>query len=104
KDGKHGTEIFGPHPELPRQIVAWYADTLVKNPADPKAAVTVKNTPTRQFWQKASTPDGVGAAVQLFYDTVERNPRAIVIPEGQLNLLGYTHLQAGRVTEAIQLF
>lgn len=104
KDGKHGTEIFGPHPELPRQIVAWYADTLVKNPADPKAAVTVKNTPTRQFWQKASTPDGVGAAVQLFYDTVERNPRAIVIPEAQLNLLGYGHLQAGRITQAIQLF
>ena len=25
KDGKHGTEIFGPHPELPKQIVAWYA-------------------------------------------------------------------------------
>lgn len=104
KDGKHGTEIFGPHPELPRQIVAWYADTLVKHPADPKAAVTVKNTPTRQFWQKASTPDGVGAAVQLFYDTVERNPRAIVIPEAQLNLLGYGHLQAGRITQAIQLF
>ena len=104
KDGKHGTEIFGPHPELPRQIVAWYADTLVKNPADPKTAVTVKNTPTRQFWQKATTPDGVGAAVQLFYDTVERNPRAIVIPEAQLNLLGYVHLQAGRTIQAIQLF
>ena len=38
KDGKHGTEIFGPHPELPKQIVAWYADTLVKQPADPKRA------------------------------------------------------------------
>jgi dienelactone hydrolase len=104
KDGKHGTEIFAPHPELPRQIVAWYIDTLVKNPADPAAPVTVKNTPTRQFWQKASTPDGVGAAVQLFYDTVERNPRAILIPEAQLNLLGYVHLQAGRNTQAIQLF
>ena len=33
-DGKHGTEIFGPHPELPQQIVAWYVDTLVKAPAD----------------------------------------------------------------------
>ena len=24
KDGKHGTEIFGPHPELVTQMVAWY--------------------------------------------------------------------------------
>ena len=69
KDGKHGTEIFGPHPELPKQIVAWYDDTLVKRPADPKAAVTVKNTPAREFWEKAVTPAGVSAAVQLFYET-----------------------------------
>ena len=104
KDGKHGTEIFGPHPELPKQIVAWYADTLVKNPADPKSAVKVKNTPLREFWLKAMSPDSVPAAVQLFYDTRLRSPRAVLFPEGPLNLLGYQHLQAGRVNEAIQLF
>src|SRR6185503_4187955 len=49
KDGKHGTEIFGPHPELPKQIVAWYADTLVTHPVDPKAPAKVKSTPTREF-------------------------------------------------------
>ena len=38
KDGKHGTEIFGPHPELPKQIVAWYADTLVKQPGRSESA------------------------------------------------------------------
>jgi dienelactone hydrolase len=25
-DGRHGTEIFGPHPELPRQIVEWFVE------------------------------------------------------------------------------
>jgi dienelactone hydrolase len=104
KDGKHGTEIFGPHPELPKQIVAWYADTLVKNPADPKAAVKVKNTPAREFWLKATAPDGVPAAVQLFSDARLRNPRAVLFPEAALNQLGYEHLQAGRAVEAIQLF
>ena len=87
KDGKHGTEIFGPHPELPKQIVAWYVDTLVKRPADPKAPVRVKNTPTRQFWQKAVSPDGVSAAVQLFYETRTRS-RAILFPEAQLTSWG----------------
>jgi dienelactone hydrolase len=104
KEGKHGTEIFGPHPELPKQIVAWYDDTLVKRPADPKAAVRVKNTPARQFWEKAVTPAGMSAAVQMFYQARERDPRAVLFPEAQLNLLGYTHLQAGRATHAIQLF
>ena len=104
KDGKHGTEIFGPHPELPKQIVAWYVDTLVKRPVDPKAPVKVKNTPTREFWQKAASPNGVSAAVQLFYETQQRDPRAILLPEAQLNQLGYAHLQAGRTQQAVQLF
>ena len=104
KDGKHGTEIFGPHPELPKQMVAWYTDTLIKQPADPDAPFSVKKTPAREFWQKAVMPEGVSAAVQLFYDVKQRDPRAVLFPEAQLNLLGYAHLQAGRANEAIRLF
>ena len=104
RDGKHGTEIFGPHPELVKQMVAWYADTLIKRPADPSAAVTVKSTPAREFWTKAVKPEGVAAAVQLFYDVQQRTPGVVLFPEAQLNLLGYVHLQAGRADEAIRLF
>jgi hypothetical protein len=104
KDGKHGTEIFGPHPELPKQIVAWYSDTLVQHPADPKAPVNVKSTPTREFWRKAVSPAGVPAAVKLFEETRRRDPKATLFPEAQLNLLGYLHLQAGRTAEAVELF
>jgi dienelactone hydrolase len=104
KDGRHGTEIFGPHPELVKQIVAWYVDTLVKNPADKAAPVQARNTPAREFWQKASTAEGVPAAVQLFYDTRLRDPRARLFPEQQLNLLGYQYLQSGNVNAAIQVF
>jgi tetratricopeptide (TPR) repeat protein len=104
KDGGHGTELFGPHPELSKQIVTWYADTLVKNPADPAGTVKAKSTPAREFWLKASSREGVPAAVQLFYDTRLRNPRARLFPEQQLNLLGYQYLQAGNVNEALQVF
>ena len=104
KDGKHGTEIFGPHPELPKQIVAWYVDTLVTRPADPKAAVSVKNSPIRDFWRKAVSPTGVGEAVQLFYDVAQRGERVALFGEGELNQLGYFHLQAGRTNDAIRLF
>lgn len=104
KDGKHGTEIFGPHPELPKEIVAWYSDTLVKHPADPKTPVTAKNTPTRDFFRKAVSPAGVPAAVQLFTETRRRDPRAVLFPEAQLNQLGYLHLQAGRTAQAVELF
>ena len=104
KDGKHGTEIFGPHPDLPKQIVAWYTDTLVTRPADPKAAVSVKKSPQREFWRKAASTTGVADAVQMFYDLAQRGDRVVLFGEGQLNQLGYFHLQAGRTNDAIRLF
>jgi dienelactone hydrolase len=104
RDGKHGTEIFGPHPELPKQMVAWYTDTLITRPADPKAAAGVKNSPVREFWRKAVSPNGVADAVQMFYDLAQRQQRVALFTEGQLNQLGYYHLQAGRAGEAIRLF
>ena len=104
KDGKHGTEIFGPHPELPTQIVKWYDDTLVRQLADPKVAVTPKNTPMRDFWHNAENPDRVSAAAKIFHDARQRDQHVIVFPESALNLLGYQHLQAGKTKAAIELF
>jgi pimeloyl-ACP methyl ester carboxylesterase len=104
KDGKHGTEIFGPHPELPKQITQWFVDTLAKNPADRAHAVAPTDTPVREFWRKAEAPDTVAAAVQMLHDARARDPHAVLFPEAALNLLGYQHLQAGRAKEAIALF
>lgn len=103
RNGKHGTEIFGPHPELVKQMTDWFTDTLVTRPADPKASVDVKNSPVREFWRKAVSPDGVGDAVQMFYDVAQRGDRVPLFTEGQLNQLGYFHLGAGRTTQAIRL-
>lgn len=103
RNGKHGTEIFGPHPELVKQMTDWFTDTLVTRPADPKASVDVKNSPVREFWRKAVSSDGVGDAVQMFYDVAQRGDRVPLFTEGQLNQLGYFHLGAGRTTQAIRL-
>ena len=103
-DGKHGTEIFGPHPELPEQIVAWYVDTLVKAPANPKTPVAAKKTPRTEFWALASSPQTITQAVQMFHDARTRDPHVFLFPEFMLNQLGYQHLQAGHNQEAIALF
>jgi dienelactone hydrolase len=104
RDGQHGTDILKARPELGQQIVAWYTDTLITRPADPAAAVTVKSTPVRAFWQKAVSPTGVDEAIQLFHDLRQRRQRVILFTEWQLNQLGYFHLHAGRAQEAIRLF
>jgi len=104
KDGKHGTEIFGPHPELPQQIVTWYVNTLVKAPADPAAPVAIKRTPASQFWTTLDAPDGVAKAVALFREARQKDPQAYLFPEAVLNLAGYERLQAGATKDAVAIF
>jgi dienelactone hydrolase len=104
KDGRHGTEIFGRHPELPRQIVTWFVDTLVKSPADPAAKFVPKKSIAAEFWALVSERGGAAKAVQLFRDVRKRDPKAFVFVESMLNQLAYARLQNGDSDEAIQLF
>ena len=103
KDGRHGTEIFGPHPELVTEMVAWFTDTLIARPAD-RTSTVATSSPVRDFWRKAASPDGTAEAVRMFekLPASQRGPERF--PEAQINLLGYFHLQAGRNQAAIDLF
>jgi dienelactone hydrolase len=103
-DGKHGTEIFGPHPELVQEITDWFAETLVKAPADPKTAVAPRKTPASDFWAAVDEPGGTDRAVQLFHETHQRDPKAFLFPEAAMNEAAYEHLQGGRAKDAIALF
>lgn len=102
-DGRHGTEIFGPHPELPKAITAWYVDTLVTHPATPHAKVAPRSTPAREFWRLVDGGD-VGAAVQTYRAARQKDPQTYLFPEAALNLAGYDALQNTRVKDAIALF
>jgi 3-oxoadipate enol-lactonase len=48
--------------------------------------------------------EGVPAAVEVFREARERNPDARPFPEGEMNSLGYQHLQFGDLPGAIALF
>ena len=104
KDGRHGTEIFGPHPELVQQIIAFFVDTLMTSPVSSKVAITPRKTTVSQFWAIASEPGGAERAAQFFHDTRKHDPDALVFDELPVNLLGYDRLQAGGKEDAITLF
>jgi tetratricopeptide (TPR) repeat protein len=104
RDGKHGTEIFGPHPELVQQVVAFFVDTLVTKPVDLKATVAPRKTPASEFWTLANQKGSAGHAAQLYRETRARDPQAVVAPEFYVNLLGYDRVQAGDKGDAIELF
>jgi dienelactone hydrolase len=104
KDGRHGTEIFGPHPELPRQIVAWLVETLAKSPADPAARFTPQKTAISEFWAVARERGAAATATRMFRDARARDPRVFLFPEFVLNQLAYARLQAGDTDDAVELF
>ena len=100
-NGRHGTEIFGPHPELVHQIVDFLSDALKGPQTGP---TTPRKTPASEFWVLATQPGGGARAAQFFHDARQRDPAAIVFPEFAVNLLGYQRLQDHENDEAIQLF
>jgi dienelactone hydrolase len=103
-DGRHGTEIFAPHPELVKGIVEWYVDTLITAPADPRATVPPRTTPATEFWSAVHGAGGLARAVQLFHDVRRRDPKAFLFPEGVMNQVAYERLQAGETKDAIEIF
>lgn len=103
-DGKHGTEIFPVHPELPRAITKWFVDTLIKSPADPKAAVQVKHSPVSDFWSALESPGGTAKAIEIYRKAKQQDPNAYLFPEMVLNVTAYGRMQAGQTQEAIELF
>lgn len=104
KDGRHGTEIFGPHPELVDQIVAFLVDTLVTSAVDLKTPVTPRKTPASGFFALMNQPGGASKAAAVFHEARKRDPKAVAFPEYPVNLLGYAKLQAGEKQDAIELF
>ncbi len=103
-DGRHGTEIFEPHPELVTQIVEWYVDTLIKAPADPSTVPSSRTTPATEFWSALHGSGGVAKAVELFHDARRRDEKAFLFPEAVMNQVAYERLQAGETKDAIELF
>ncbi len=104
-DGRHGTEIFGPHPELPGRIVAWFVETLVKSPGTPFAgSLTRKVTPLSEFWNLARRRGAAAKARQMFHQARLRDPKAVLFPEFMLNQLAYDRLQTGDKDDAVELF
>jgi dienelactone hydrolase len=99
-NGRHGTEIFGPHPELVGDIVEFFVQTLNSRPTK----VASRTTPVAEFWTLASQPDGAAQAAQMFRKARSRDPKAVLFPEFPVNLLAYTRLQAGDKKDALELF
>ena len=102
--GGHGSDMFPVQKQLPRQIVDWYVQTLIKTPGH---APAVKNHPkvAEQITvlDAIDRPGGAATVARKLKDARARDPKAQLFPEDLVNFMGYEHLQAGDVKTALAI-
>ena len=103
-DGRHGTEIFGPHPGLVRDIDDFFEKTLAKPDSQAMRPVSRPKTAVSQFWELANQQGGAVRAAEMFHKSSGQKAGVLLFAELPVNLLGYERLQAGDVEDAIELF
>jgi dienelactone hydrolase len=102
--GRHGTEIFGVHPELVQKIVSFFVKILITSAAKSDTPVSSPKTAVSTFWELANQKGGAARAANLLHKTTRSKTGAPLFAELPVNLLGYDRLQAGDTEDAIELF
>ena len=101
----HGTDMFAVEPGLPPMILDWFDKKLRTAPATlPAPATPPPPTDVEKFWTLLTKPGGLEQARRMFDGSRERDPELVLFPEGEMNLHGYSLLQAGSVKDAIVVF
>jgi dienelactone hydrolase len=102
--GGHGADMFKVHPELLGVIVDWYVTTLITTPG--RAPANNSREPALQSAQilnQIEMPGGVEQAARKLAEARRSDPKAMVFPEAIVNLMGYEHLQAGDIKNALAI-
>jgi len=101
----HGTDMFAVEKGLEPMILDWFDGNLRTAPAAlPTPASPPAPTAVEKFWTLLDKPGGVQQARQMFDESRERDPKLVLFPEGEMNLHGYSLLQAGSAKDAILVF
>lgn len=102
--GGHGTEMFKAHPELPRQIVAWFEFTLMgKGPGVSAPPRPTKVDPRTQLRMTMDEPGGASRVAESLAAERKKDPKSPVLAAPFVNQLGYAAIQSGQPRAAIAI-
>jgi len=102
--GGHGTVMFGPHPELPREIVTWYEATLGGKGAVALASAKARpDTPTIRLLVSMDEPGGPARVAEALKTERATNPKSALLEPGLVNQLGYGAVEAGDPRSAVAI-
>jgi dienelactone hydrolase len=102
--GGHGAQMFAPHPELLEFIADWFAATLMNQPGTlPQTNGSRPDPQVISTLEKIDQPGGASDIAKKLAAARARDPRAVLFPEGIVNLMGYEHLQNGDIKGAVEI-
>jgi dienelactone hydrolase len=102
--GRHGTDLFTVHPELPGIIVDWFVTTLIETPGHaPVDNSSASAVPCAPIINQLQTPEGVAQVTQQLMEAQRRDPQAQLWPEYVVSILGYDHLRVGETKAAVEI-
>ncbi len=102
--GGHGADMFAVHPELRGVIVDWYVTTLITTPGRAQANKSNESaSQSAQILDQIEMPGGVELVARKLAEARRSDPKAVIFPETIINLMGYEHLQAGDVKNAVEI-
>ena len=104
KTGGHGADMFKPHPELPGDIVAWYAATLAgkgKPASTPNQAR--RDSPRVHILMMTDEPGGFARVLETLTAERKKDPKSTILAARFVNYLGYQAIPSGDTKSAIAL-
>lgn len=102
--GGHGADMFPVHPELPKEIAAWFVTTLIKTPGH--APIPKKPAPVPEFVKNLDLIDQAGGPAkmeQMVVEARQKDPQAAVFPQQIVTMVGLEHIQSGDTRGAVDI-
>jgi pimeloyl-ACP methyl ester carboxylesterase len=104
KAGGHGVVMFGSHPELPDQIVAWYEATLLGKGAPASTDNRARReSPQVRLLVMTQEPGGFAKAAEALEAAKKTDPKSPILERRFVNFLGYTAIQSEDAKSAIAI-
>ncbi|HEX4631445.1 MAG TPA: hypothetical protein VH188_10835 [Chthoniobacterales bacterium] len=97
--GGHGTDLFKPHPELPRMIVDWFVSTLIKTPGHAPANTLASGPIINQI----RMPGGVAQVTRQLEEARKTDAKAQLFPEVTVGIVGADDMRDGNLKSAIEI-
>ena len=102
--GGHGADMFAVNKELPDLIVEWFVATLTNHPESaPKTNGTGLGPEVLRALELMDQPGGAMKVAEMLGQARKSDPKALLFPEFNVNILGYEHLQAGDTKGAVEI-